>query len=645
MIVKNIEIEQALHGYSNGHRLLQSSYSISDSGKKKMLALSDLSGGEIYDGFEQYYTGYDLDSEHVVLACSWYANEMSRPGCVYTHSLIFHIKDLLNMNGLAEQVLTLFVRPDLNTNLDQYASTIVLDMTSNEIYNENKMKYLFWCIQGNNKPLVVFRNRSDDFIKELMCLFLAQRDLMGGKLSFCTGSFSLRSYNGKFIDLQVSPRQIPRGRLMIGEQAYEAKDFDSIKSYPLWVNKAYEILIKDNFNDFKRFTNQFSNQFNTQSFFSSFVKLYVGSNAIEKSANIGSFLEMSSAIFEDKELICSEICELYAKGTLKNWCGVEDEVKTLHFLLQNRWLDASLLSISSLIKNAYRRNMNGFKELFKYILQKEDDIFIESILKEIAETVSVESFVFITDMEYAECGVLLTLNNEFALCVEIWKKSKGFQQNMISCLRQREEIKDKEIIKTIIENTEFDLSEEIYRVYKDECVDVFWDYYLNYYKQRKLNGIKRILKKNPESNIEIIRSNLDKRDNLLAIIDIIDPYYKNNQKFKQDEIRKLFDTFQKERASNKDKESLALFLVPLCIIEDYLLDEDIAKFTFDIVNRLLSIQEFPEDMWNELQKKLPEVAFYNSWDRCKRLRKGFRKKGYSFLHKEKKDDDLPTHLL
>lgn len=645
MIVKKIEIEQALHGYSNGHRLLQSSCLISDVGKKKMLALSDLSGGEIYDGFEQYYTGYDLDDEHVVLACSWYAKEMNRPGCVYTHSLILHTEDVLNVNGLAEQVLALFVRPDLNTDLVQYANTIVLEITRNEIYNENKMKYLFWCIQGNNKPLVVFRDRSDDFIKELICLFFTLRNLMGGDLSFCTGSFSLRSYNGKFLDLQVSPRQIPRGRLMIGEKSYEAKDFDRIKSYPLWVNRAYEIFIKDNFDDFKRFTNQFSSQFNTQSFFSSFVKLYVGSNAIEKSANLDSFLEISSAIFQDKKLICDEICELYVKGALKNWSGIEDEVKTLYFLLQNRWLDISLLSISSLIKNAYHRNIDGFKELFRYILQKEDDMFIESILKEIAEIVSVENFVFLTDMEYAECGVLLTLNNELALCVEIWKKSKGFQQNMISCLRKREEIKDKEIIKAIIENTEFDLAEEVYRVYKDECVDVFWDYYLSNYKQKQLNGIKRILKKNPESSIEIMRCCLDKRDYLLAIIDIIDPYYKGNQKLKQNEIRRLFDTFRKERASNKDKESLALFLVPLCIIEDYSLDEDIAKFTFDIVNRLLSIQEFPEYMWNELQKNLPEVAFYNSWDRCKRLRKGFRKKGYSFLYNKEKKDDLPTHLL
>ena len=59
---------------------------------------------------------------------------------------------------------------------------------------------------------------------------------------------------------------------------------------------------------------------------------------------------------------------------------------------------------------------------------------------------------------------------------------------------------------------------------------------------------------------------------------------------------------------------------------------------------MLETQTFPEDDWDKLEKILPEVAYYNNWDRCKRLRKGFKKKGYSFIKRNEKKD-LPLHLL
>jgi hypothetical protein len=35
--------------------------------------------------------------------------------------------------------------------------------------------------------------------------------------------------------------------------------------------------------------------------------------------------------------------------------------------------------------------------------------------------------------------------------------------------------------------------------------------------------------------------------------------------------------------------------------------------------------------WQELSKLLPEVAWYNMWDKCKRLRKSAKQKQYDIL--------------
>ena len=98
MIIDKICINQALHGYSNGHRLLCASIKLNDNDVKKMTILSDLSGNEFVNGFEKYYTGYKLCDGKIVLACTWYANEMSRPGCVWTHSLIIELDEIKKCN-------------------------------------------------------------------------------------------------------------------------------------------------------------------------------------------------------------------------------------------------------------------------------------------------------------------------------------------------------------------------------------------------------------------------------------------------------------------------------------------------------------------------------------------------------------------
>jgi len=49
-----------LHGYAEGHRLLESSIEVPEDLTRLVLRLSDLSGSNISSGFEEYITGYPL---------------------------------------------------------------------------------------------------------------------------------------------------------------------------------------------------------------------------------------------------------------------------------------------------------------------------------------------------------------------------------------------------------------------------------------------------------------------------------------------------------------------------------------------------------------------------------------------------------
>src|SRR5687767_10664854 len=94
-----IAINQTLHGYNNGHTLIASSTDINSEVKRIMLPISDMSGNSMQNGFEEYLTGYPLREINMyALAKTWYAPEMTRPGCVWTHTLLIDFADLSIIN-------------------------------------------------------------------------------------------------------------------------------------------------------------------------------------------------------------------------------------------------------------------------------------------------------------------------------------------------------------------------------------------------------------------------------------------------------------------------------------------------------------------------------------------------------------------
>ena len=90
-----MRLDQTLHGYKDGHRLLRASRELPASTHRQMALLSDMSGSTLVRGFEEYLTGYPLPEIGVyAIARTWYAPEMRRPGCVWTHTLLCSFADL-----------------------------------------------------------------------------------------------------------------------------------------------------------------------------------------------------------------------------------------------------------------------------------------------------------------------------------------------------------------------------------------------------------------------------------------------------------------------------------------------------------------------------------------------------------------------
>ena len=104
-------VDQAVFGYSNGHRLLSSTAKLSAIDVYELAAASDLAPGAQVPFQSSYLTGIPLpDSKFYALIRTWLAPEMPRPGCVWSHVLLLDHGFTATQVDLAA-LLTLHRRP------------------------------------------------------------------------------------------------------------------------------------------------------------------------------------------------------------------------------------------------------------------------------------------------------------------------------------------------------------------------------------------------------------------------------------------------------------------------------------------------------------------------------------------------------
>ncbi len=137
------------------------------------------------------------------------------------------------------------------------------------------------------------------------------------------------------------------------------------------------------------------------------------------------------------------------------------------------------------------------KILFKDIVKKDENWVIEEVLKVYATELQEDLFLDFTDLEYECCSTLITLNSRFALCEQLWTQSKGYQQGIIKCLQIALK-KMRKLLKSynadFRKQSEYDLALDLYKVYRDHCLNPFWKYLMLNYKSSKVKGIKSIVK-------------------------------------------------------------------------------------------------------------------------------------------------------
>jgi hypothetical protein len=211
-----LKLQQALHGYSEGHRLLGSSIDLVGRDAKIMLMMSDASGPAAVIGDDGYLTGYPLpESGYYAFARTWSAPEMPRPGCVWTHTILVEFSDIPALRS-ASRLLGLFRRPRGKDSGYDEALTLASEGSANASPPDPDVaRRILWAIYGNpSRPIVmsILGQRERDEL--VLAVWDQQWPRLKRAFRFCTLSFADRSAGGNVFDLQFLPssERIPRAQ-------------------------------------------------------------------------------------------------------------------------------------------------------------------------------------------------------------------------------------------------------------------------------------------------------------------------------------------------------------------------------------------------------------------------------------------------
>lgn len=205
--MSSIVVHQTLHGYNDGHRLISSSLPLDATDARLMLVMSDLSGPGVKPSSDGYLTGYPLErSGRYVLARTWAAPEMPRPGCVWTHSLIIENADLAKIKS-AQALLGAFIRPTVTGAGSFYGAPITMSpqLNPNGIKRTERVEFLLQALYSSPTQQVV-AEAGDPFEDERVAtaIWMQQWPRLRRSFGFCTLSGMDRSAKGVALDLQLA---------------------------------------------------------------------------------------------------------------------------------------------------------------------------------------------------------------------------------------------------------------------------------------------------------------------------------------------------------------------------------------------------------------------------------------------------------
>lgn len=631
-----ISINQTLHGYANGHQMLATSCEWTLDERKKLDTLSDLNGQCDEKNFKDYYTGYPIaGGTQYVIAKTWYAAEMERPGCVWTHSLILSIEDIARIQSEVD-LLKLFVRPSSH-HFDGYKKVLQLEVGDFENatrIDKEMLAYYIYTVYGFSRPrLICFEVNGQESLEEFfMCLRFMPVELLR-EFSFCTMAYGVRTYGGNIFSYQITTEELAHSMKRRNSALEICPSFKSVEKYPFWVNAFLRCTCDDSIKNIQKYILLYEMDTINWEKYNGFLRLYFMLSSRDDLCLQDYFESLSLVFPKDKDMLIQDTLNLI----FDNKFFVYDFTNAVYEILEMLGMKKFRFKINKKqSKRLAEKYLDGdLKKVYSILCKYKEGKLNSSqreIVEEIVTVMKPTALKTVSKMDEDLCVVLVRINPKLLLSKDIWKLNRDFQimllyaggGNLDSQLLYK-------LIERIIYASEEDVVNECYQLYGDRLLTVMLDIL-----KKNVSGNEKCFEKwlpifmrEPEevmNALEDIRSEKVCKMLFFAV-------NKSDKRFLQRVSPNIWSGLYKrilevEKDKNERKKLALEFLIVILSV-DYQFDTDMVDGVIHPIYDELLKDILPVNEWNSFQYLLPQMEACYSWDKCRRVREALQLRGYS----------------
>jgi len=650
-----IKINQTFHGYDEGHNLLAASMQFPLNVKRILRVMSDMSGTTMLPDFEEYITGYPIKEINMyAIAKTWYAPEMRREGCVWTHTLLIDFADLIHINNF-KKLISLFKNPSDLSDLSSYNECIELNeqdisqaISLDEEYKITK-NILNNLYSYPNSPLLISSSTSQKYESIILSIWAQQWPRLKRNFLFCTGSLTPRFYEKQCLDIQIIPNQLKitntNSFLVVKEGNDESTDIE-------WLNILYEDIITPR-SILRNFLNMYGsdvkesrdsviplitlyryleNRLDSQG-------LHVLINYLgEKFPSSKDANNLKLVLLSNKKEIFDEEDILFELATTNNYNSFNYE--KLEFEKRFIYLYKTNENITfSLIRKILRDNINPLGEKM-----------IQNLSMEIAS-----SSINVLNKKYRDLlSVFIVANPYISYSSDFWEISSTQQLENFNLLKrinpQKTEINWERIVHNMLNNKVCIDKDVIVETIPNLAYNI-----LNWFNNTNNSALSHewilILKENKKEVLdwlEIIRNKIY-LNTLELIISILNP---NSNLVKERGVDIWLNVYQNNdfKLTVKNKIQIKSFFFALAMNFSSNSSIQLLSYSFDDVYKAGLDDNLDYYSWQVLEPHTKSLSFFQDWDKCKKLRRAIVDKfidcnwNITYLSQITKDKELLKEL-
>jgi hypothetical protein len=620
--VSRIKVGQSLHGYQDGHSLLATSEDLPHGTESILFDLSDLSGPQLVSGFDEYLTGYPLpEISSYAFAKTWYAPEMQRPGCVWTHTLLIRSSDIAQIQSFHD-LIRYFKRPTLHSDSWAEYNEQVEVPTPALTWEEGIGPVPFLLdlysalYSGPDVPVLLPADNSRQFESLVLRIWSQQWPRLRRVFKFCTGAIEGRVSEGKSFDLQVIPHN------SIGRIQHEIDDAIIIqagasagqRNIPRWIAQIADDFISKN-TRFRDFLRDFGADVAPRR--TSFRKLVEAYNL--KCSDL-SFLEYWDTLLtlfpsqnEATKLKTSAVTSNYGSKAIN--APVAEKLSALAASHHDSGYPKRMLELidlnDRLMETESLRDTLQALSAASYI-----NSFGENLIQEIAIHIEPEQLAAIASTPSA-LMLLLARNPRLARFPELWTVTTGRHQQLLDLIAGSHLAQPdwEEIMHAAIQARVPQVGHSFVRIMGVAAVHAALNICQQYFVElpRDWNSV---FGEHTGTVAEWLRSHADVKTSLMkALAQALSPFDSALLALGSDIWQPLLET-----EMTLTQRAYA-FMLLLGLQNPSGKPYELIAQTFGIIHKAAELERLESDTWIILRDSLPVLGWGRDWDVCERLRR------------------------